>query len=313
MPEIAPVVLFVYQRLDHLRKTIETLQKNDLAAETLLIVYSDAPAKPEHGEGVNEVRAFLNKITGFKKVEIIPQTENQGLAKSIVSGVTEQVNKFGRIIVLEDDLETTPHFLRFMNDALEFYKTDEKVMQVSGFTFSMGERLPETFLVGHAPSWGWATWKRAWDHLSLDVDQHIEKIKRDKLEYRFNVDDGMDFLSHLEANKSGALNTWAVKWYASLFLSGGLCLYPKKSLVRNLGHDGSGENCLDQRNFFNMQPLGNKIAVKKIAMKENLKARKIFSNFFRKMNGGNTLKEEKIIRVKDKIRFEIKKLLGKSK
>ena len=311
MLEPVPVVLFVYHRLDHLRKTVEALQKNDLVDKTELIVYSDAPAKPEHQQGVEEVRAYLSKIKGFKNVNVIAQTQNQGLAKSIVSGVTEQINKYDRIIVLEDDLETSPYFLRFMNEALDLYKDDEKVMQVSGFTFSMGEKLPESFFVAHAPSWGWATWKRAWDHLSLDVDQHIKKIKENKLEYRFNVDDGTDFFSHLVANKNAVLNTWAVKWYASLFLNDGLCLYPQKSLVRNLGHDGSGENCLDQNTVFAIQPMAGRIRLQKIPLLENTKARKVFCDFFRKMNGGFTKREEKINKYKDKIRYELRKLLGR--
>ncbi len=311
MSEKVPVVLFVYHRLDHLQKTVAALQKNILADQTRLIVYSDAAAKAEHAQKVEEVRTYIKSIQGFSEVEIILQEKNQGLAKSIIEGVSEQINKYGRLIVLEDDLETTPYFLQFMNDALELYKNEEKVMQVSGFTFSMGEKLPETFFVSHAPSWGWATWKRAWDHLSLDVDQHIKKISESKLEFRFNVDDGTDFFSHLLNNKSGKLNTWAVKWYASLFLNNGLCLYPQKSLVRNLGHDGSGENCLDHNQVFAIQPLGGRISVKKIALQENIKARSVFSDFFRKMNGGNTRREEKINKIKDKIRYELRKLLGR--
>src|SRR3989339_698479 len=132
---LSPIVLFVYNRLEHTRKTIEALQKNELAKDSELFLYSDGPKNEENIKKVNEVRKYINSIDGFKKVKIVEREINFGLARSIIAGVTDIVNKYGKIIVLEDDIVTSPYFLTFMNDALCLYENEEKVMHISGYFF----------------------------------------------------------------------------------------------------------------------------------------------------------------------------------
>src|SRR5689334_19947926 len=115
---LAPITLFVYNRPEHTRRTVEALLKNELAAESDLFIFSDAPKKPESDESVRMVRDYIHAITGFKSVTIIERDRNWGLADSIIDGVTSVVNQYGRIIVLEDDLVVSAHFLEYMNTAL---------------------------------------------------------------------------------------------------------------------------------------------------------------------------------------------------
>ena len=310
MSRCVPVILFVYRRLDHLKQTISSLQNNYLAKETLLIIYSDAAGKPEHKEEVQAVREYLPTITGFSEVKLVLHKENCGLARSIVNGVTEQVNAFGKIIVLEDDLITSPYFLTYMNDALSFYEKDERVMHVSGYTFPTNKNLQETFFVGLTTSWGWGTWKRAWDHLSLDTAKHIDDLmKRNKIA-EFDVDSSMGYFSHLQMNQKGLINTWAVKWYASVFLLGGLTLFPKRTLVRNIGHDGSGENCTIV-DAFELQELAQKINVRKVRIRESSRARKAIMYSLLEITDTPTKSVLSKNKIRDKIRYEFRKLFGR--
>ena len=147
MSKIAPVVLFVYARLDHLQQTIEALQKNYLAKETKLIIYSDNAVKESHEADVLAVRNYLKTISGFESVEISEAKQNKGLAKSIIEGVTEQVNKYDRIIVMEDDLVSSPYMLNFMNEALDFYQNEDRVMQISAYSYPSSKFIPETYFM----------------------------------------------------------------------------------------------------------------------------------------------------------------------
>lgn len=244
--ELAPIVLFVYNRPWHTRQTVEALRKNILAAGSELFVFSDAPKNEAAAASVSEVRKYIRAISGFKKVTVMERPENWGLAKSIVEGVTSIVNEHGRVIVLEDDLVTSPYFLDYMNDALEVYKDEKKVMHVSGYFFPTQAELPETFFYRQAFSWGWGTWSRAWREFEPDAQQLKQRmIKKPSGVYGFNLDGSFNFFSAVLDNAEGRIRTWAVKWYASVFLSDGLCLHPKSSLVINIGHDKSGEHCED--------------------------------------------------------------------
>jgi len=166
----APIALFVYNRPSHTRQTVEALQRCDLAEESDLIIYSDAPKSVEQTEAVNEVRQYIHQIDGFKTVYIVRRETNLGLAQSIIDGVSSLCEKYGRVIVLEDDLVTSPYFLQFMNDALEIYKDENQVMHISGGTYPIGSMKEETFFLRAPFCWGWATWDRAWRHFRKNND-----------------------------------------------------------------------------------------------------------------------------------------------
>jgi GT2 family glycosyltransferase len=239
----APIVLFVYNRPRHTQQTIEALQKNELATHSNLFVYSDAPKTEQDQEKVQEVRTYIRLISGFKKITIIERELNWGLADSIIDGVTSIINRYGKIIVLEDDIVTSPYYLHYMNDALDFYQNEEKVMHISGWNYPINtEGLDETFFLRTSSCWGWSTWKRAWKFFDKDPQNLVDTFtKKNRSDFDFNVKAGM--WSQVTENLSGKLNTWAIFWYATVFKVNGLCLHPSNSLVKNIGHDGSGVHC----------------------------------------------------------------------
>jgi hypothetical protein len=240
----SPVALFVYNRPDHTRRTIDALQLNRLAAVTNLFVYSDGPKSEADRPKVQEVRDLLRGYVGFRSVCVRESSGNLGLANSIITGVTEIVERFGRVIVLEDDILTAPCFLSFMNDALDCYQDAERVMHISGYCYPVkfdGE--PETFFMRYPTPWGWATWQRAWRCFEKDPKELQASMSRSDVS-RFNLDGAVDFWEQVMHNVKGKADTWAVFWYASIFRQNGLCLYPARSLTQNIGMDGTGQHCL---------------------------------------------------------------------
>jgi hypothetical protein len=242
---LAPVALFVFNRPHHTRQAVESLLANRGSERTELFIFSDGPRAVADTDDVAEVRKYLRTIEGFLRTTIIERDRNVGLANSIIGGVTEVVNRFGRVIVMEDDLVTSPYFLRYMNDALERYQDEERVMHVSGYMFPIRPAdLGETFFIKAMLCWGWGTWARAWNCYRRDADS-VDRQFTAQMKREFNLDDANDFWGQVEANRSGRIDTWAIFWYASIFLKNGLCLNPTVSFVHNIGHDGSGTNCGD--------------------------------------------------------------------
>ncbi len=240
---VAPIVLFVYNRPWHTQQTVEALQKNELASESDLFIFSDAPKKPEAVAAVQEVREYIKTVGGFKSVSIVERDINFGLANSIIDGVTRLCNEYGRVIVLEDDLVTSPCFLRYMNDALDLYEHEEMVISIHGWVYPVAEKLPETFFLRGADCWGWATWKRGWDIFEPDGKKLLESLKDRHLERAFNFGGSYDYLGMLDSQVKGGNDSWAIRWYASAFLSNRLTLYPGRNLVLNIGNDNSGTHC----------------------------------------------------------------------
>ncbi len=245
MNELAPIALFAYKRLDHSRQTIEALQANHFASDSNLVIFADAARVEEDREAVGLVREYLKTVTGFRSVRIVERETNLGLANSIIDGVSSILEEFGKIIVMEDDLITSPHFLAYMNDALKLYEKEERVMHISGYMFPLANAmtLPSSFFYRATTCWGWATWQRAWKNIELNSEHLLAQIKQRKLEKEFDILGSYQFTEMLEEQSRGLIDSWAIRWYASVFLHQGLCLHPSKSLVSNIGLDGSGEHC----------------------------------------------------------------------
>lgn len=240
MQSLAPIALFVYNRPEHTRRTISYLQKNLLAEDSRLFIFSDAPKTPADKARVDEVRQLISEVTGFKSVKVTNRKDNLGLANSIISGVTQLVNEYGKIIVFEDDLLSSPYTLQYFNEALTHYAKEEKVMHVGGYMYELADKkLPETFFWRAATSWGWATWSRAWVNFEDNVDVLLNQFDRQKSD-QFSINGTMNFWKQLTGFKAGKNNSWAIRWYASIFLKGGLTLNPSTSLIQNIGNDGSG-------------------------------------------------------------------------
>lgn len=256
---IAPIVLFVYARPGHTRQTIDALAANILAKESDLIIYSDAEKGEAEGVMVKMVRELIYNIEGFRSVKVVERESNYGLARNIIEGVTEVCNDYGRAIVLEDDIVTSPYFLSYMNAALDKYVEEKNIWHISGWNYPMDtEGLGDAFLWRVMNCWGWATWANRWQYFSKSPNFLVNNWGKDKIN-RFNLDGSCDLWSQVTANYKGRLDTWAIFWYATIFEHGGLCLNPSVSLVENIGNDGSGENC-EESNIFKIGCLSEKIS-----------------------------------------------------
>ena len=238
-----PILLFVYNRPEHTRRCIESLQKNSLASESHLFIYADGAKDSTQQEAVNDVRNYIRTIQGFKQITLIERDENWGLARNIIDGVTTQVNQYGKVIVLEDDLVVAPYFLAFMNDALEVYKNEPKVGHIQACDFTQDPSLPDTFLIKWTGSWGWATWDRAWKHFNPNGKELLQELEKRNLTRTFDFNGKYGFTRMLRRQIEGKNNSWAIRWNASLFLKDILSLNVGRSLVQNEGFDGSGTNC----------------------------------------------------------------------
>jgi hypothetical protein len=249
MQNLAPIALFVYNRPEHTRRTINYLQKNLLADESRLFIFSDAAKTDDDKAKVEQVRQLVKEMTGFKSVKVIIRKENLGLANSIISGVTQLVNEYGKVIVFEDDLLSSIYTLQYFNEALTRYASEEKVMHIGAYMYNLPDKkLPQTFFYRAATSWGWATWARAWKEFEPDIDVLINQFDKKKIE-QFSIDGSMNFWKQMQDFKAGKNNSWAIRWYASIFLKGGLTLNPSKSLVNNIGHDGSGIHSNNEKTY----------------------------------------------------------------
>lgn len=280
----APILLFTYNRLQHTQRCLEALLKNTLAADSELFVYADA-AKDEAGkEAVEEVRRYIHSLQGFRTITIIERDENWGLARNIIDGVTTQIKKYGKVIVLEDDLVVAPYFLQFMNDALEIYKDEPKVGHIQACDFTQDASLPDTFLIKWTGSWGWATWERAWENFNPNGEELLHELEARKLTYTFDFNGKYGFTRMLRRQIAGKNNSWAIRWNASLFIKDILSLNVGRSLVQNEGFDGSGTNCggggLYASNL-HLAPL----PVQKISpIVENQEARQAFVRYYARTN-----------------------------
>lgn len=280
----APILLFVYNRPEHVRRNIQALLKNELAAESELFIYSDAAKDETSQAAVKEVRTFIRSIQGFKKITIIERAENWGLARSIIDGVTTLINRYGRVIVLEDDLVVAPHFLQFMNDALETYRDEERVGHIQACDFTHDPSLPDTFLIKWTGSWGWGTWDRAWKHFNADGKVLLAELESRKLTYTFDFNGKYGYTRMLRRQIKGKNNSWAIRWNASLFLKDILSLNVGKSLVQNEGFDGSGTNC-GGGGLYASELYMERLPVKKIShIEENIQARNAYVRYYARTN-----------------------------
>lgn len=283
----APVILFVYNRPEHTRSTLESLSANAGAGETDLYIHCDgakAEASEQERECVRQVRSIIREKPWCGRVTIIESETNRGLGPSIVQGVREVLARHGSVIVLEDDLLLAPGFLRYMNDALRCYENDDEVMHVSGYMFPVKAELPETFFLRLTSSWGWATWQRAFAKYEPDAGKSLERLEQQNLLGTFNLDGAYDYVAQLRANAAGRLQTWAVRWYASLLLNGGLGLFPRQTLVKNIGFDGTGTHCDDPDQRFAGSTAGD-IHVTRTALLESATARNAVRRILREPLG----------------------------
>ena len=243
--EFAPVVLFVYNRPEHTRRTVESLVANDLAHESQLFIFSDGAKNEADSASVEEVRRYIRAIHGFRSVTIIQRELNSGLAQSVIRGVTEIFQTYDRQIVMEDDLLTTPDFLTFMNEMLGHYELESKIFSVSGFNFAV--KVPEdygydAFCSHRSSSWGWGTWKNRWERADWNVADYAE-FRTNKNRQSLLNRGGTDLSYMLSLQMKGAVDSWAIRWAYAHFKQDAVAMLSAVSRVYNIGLDGSGVHC----------------------------------------------------------------------
>lgn len=275
----APIVLFAYNRPIHLSQVMEALQKNYLSKESELYVFSDGAKNEKDEQKVDEVRRYIKSLGGFKRINIIEREKNFGLAKNIIDGVTCIVNEHKKAIVLEDDLITSPLFLKFMNDALNMYENEDKVASIHGYIYPI-KGLPDTFFIRGADCWGWATWERAWKYFEPNGEKLLSGLRARNLTKDFDFNNAYPYTKMLEEQIKGKNDSWAIRWYASAFLNDMLTLYPGRSFVRNIGFDSEGTHCKEHNNSFDVD-IGDEISLIKIEVKENIDVRRKIESYFR--------------------------------
>jgi hypothetical protein len=242
MQVLAPIALFVYNRPDHMRRTLSYLSKNELAQESRLFIFSDGAKTEADKDKVQLIREQAKLVTGFKSVKLVERQTNVGLANSIISGVTQLVSEYGKVIVFEDDLLSSPYTLEYFNEALDRYANQPQVMHIGAYMYDLKvPNLPQTFFYRAATSWGWATWARAWKNFEPDIDKLMQQFDQVKI-HEFSIEGTMNFWKQMQQFKAGKNNSWAIRWYASVFLNNGLTLNPSQSLIQNIGHDGTGRH-----------------------------------------------------------------------
>jgi hypothetical protein len=252
--ELSPLVIFVYNRLQHLRKTIEALKSNYYATETFLYIFSDGPKNDNDKYRVAHVREYIKKIDGFKNLEIISQEQNIGLANSVINGVTKVIEQHGRVIVLEDDIVTSPYYLSYMNKALNYYINHRNVFSITGFNHSpMTMKIPkyykhDVFLNPRASSWGWGAWKDRWELVDWDVKDYLKLYMDDSFKISYNIS-GNDKFDMLRDQMNGKIDSWAIRWDLAHYKNNAGCVYPVISYLNNIGFDDTGVHC-GQKKFF---------------------------------------------------------------
>jgi hypothetical protein len=273
--KLAPIALFVYSRPEHTKRTVDALAANTLAAESNLIVFSDGPKNDGDISKVGQVRAFIYEIKGFASIRIIKREKNIGLANSIITGVTQVINEYGRIIVLEDDMITSKFFLDYMNDGLDLYENNEEVSSINGFMHPLNVSsipIPESYFLPLSDCWGWGTWKRAWDNFNSDARILLRQIKQKKLSDKFDFDSSYPYTHLLKQQMKGEVDSWAIRWYATNFLLDLKGLYPRESFVQNIGFDSGGTHCgeIDDEWLINSKLSESYNKIKEIEVKVDL-------------------------------------------
>ncbi len=306
MRSLAPIVFFAYNRPDHTRQVLESLYRNELAAESQLWIYVDGPkpgATEETLKAIGSVKKVVREKKWCREVTIIEAVANKGLVKSTIEGITKMVNEFGRVIAMEDDGLVSPGFLKYMNDALDFYENNPRVMHISAYArpdLAAAGVKESTYFFYHTTTWGWGTWKRAWDKFTPDAMAVRNAVKKKGNIKKLNMDGTFEFYWGLLAVARSNMNSWNTIWHSVVFLNDGLCLYPKRSLVSNIGHDGSGTNCEpDDRFQINDRELATQIEVTAIPLVEHAGVRDYYV-------GLHSAKNRFLFAIKHYLRYLIK-------
>ena len=288
---LAPICLFVFDRPLHTKKVLSSLAKNSESKNSIIYIYSDGIPKNVSDERLKNIistRNIINSENRFKKVNIIINEKNKGLSNSLIKGITEVCNIHDKVIVVEDDLIVSQFFLKFMNDALNKYENNNEVGAICGYFYpiEIDDKIPETFFLSYNSCWGWATWKRSWDEFEKDGNKLLKKIKSTHSKKEFDFNNTVKHFKMLKYQVNGINDSWAIRWAALLFLSSKLSLFPKLSLVKNIGFDGSGIHSSKELGY-EVKFSNDKINFLSNDYQENINIRRKLECFFNKLNNFN--------------------------
>jgi hypothetical protein len=234
-----PIVIFLYKRPRHARELLDSLQKCARLTECEIFIYCDGVKNPADLDNVNETRSVAREFGSKNNASIVEREQNMGLARSIVEGVTQMCDQFGRVIILEEDFILHPFFIDFMLQSLDHYAEEEMVSQIAGFTFPINKSTtPDVFFMPIISIWGWATWRRAWNLFSWETQPALERLNTNpKIRYQFDVDGSYPYTDMLRQVAKNQLDAWAILWYWQTFSTNKLTLFPRQSLVWQNGFD----------------------------------------------------------------------------
>ncbi len=277
--KLAPIALFAYRRRAHVERAIRSLLTNVEARDTALYIFCDGPRTIEDEPAVHSVRQYLSSVTGFAEISLHLRPDNVGLAQSIITGTSTVLRSHERVIVLEDDLVVSPFFLRYMNEGLTCYQGDEQVASIHGYVDPVHVK-PETFFLRGADCWGWATWGRAWEHFNPDAGVLLRELESRGLSESFDMQGAFPYTKMLRLQLCKRIDSWAIRWRASCYLAGMLTLYPGRSLVANIGMDGTGTHG-DATSDYSVQLSDRPVTVHRIPLQEHSDTAAAISRYYR--------------------------------
>ena len=278
--DLAPVALFAWQRPSHTERVLCSLAANTEARQTDVLAFIDGPRHAREAERVDQVIDLVGSAASeFRSLSIQVSPENKGLSRAITSGVTHVLWDYERVIVVEDDIVVSRSFLAYMNDHLDLYADSPSVASIHGYIYPHSFDLPTTFFIAGADCWGWATWRRAWEHYRSDGSALLQELTKRDLLATFDFGGTAGYVDMLRDQIAGRNDSWAVRWYASTFLDGMFTLYPGRSLATNIGGDGSG-NHGGLSGAFDVEISHDPVPPVRIPIEESLTGRAAFSEFF---------------------------------
>lgn len=280
----SPIALFVYNRPNLTRHVLLALRKNKLFRSSKLFIFSDGPKDDDSEKSVKKVRNVLSNYNNLKNIYISLNKDNKGLSTSIITGVSNILSDFKSVIVLEDDLITSTYFLKYMNNGLSLYENETDVASIHSYFYPVNSinQLPNYFFLKGADCWGWATWRDRWDLFENNPNELLNKINSMNLSNEFSLEKRAGFYNMLKDTSKGKIDSWAIRWHASMYLQNKLTLYPKVSFIHNIGNDGSGTHKAKTDSFKTKINL-NFDGIKNVQLTENLIAREELANFMLKI------------------------------
>ncbi len=240
MNEPAPIIYICYNRLNHIKKSINSIKKNKLSKKTKIIIFSDGPKNHREIKKIIQIRRYLKKITGFKSKKMFFRKKNFGTKKNVVMAINQVFKKSDRAIIIEDDLIVSQSFLHYMNFCLKNFRHNKQIWHINGWSYPFMKYSDNDInYMTSMNCWGWGTWRDRWSKLNMNENKFISSFSKKDI-HRLNIYSSTEHWSQIIRNKNKTLSSWAIYWHASIFSQNGICVYPRFSLVKNIGFDGSG-------------------------------------------------------------------------